>query len=241
MTTTKKDPCQVDMAHSGDNKARRPLPPLPYHYVRTGRELSLTLSAGKGDHEDPDIHMYHYVDKDEINKRRHTDEQEKQHRQTAVVGTGVLTVPVCQKVPDALVQEDGEGISRATITKEKDQKANDGDNKARRPLPPLPSQDINTGGEIKVEIASTDSNEVPNTSNANVYNYLDSDDINNLRQQPADTETDDSVPKTTDSNIPGLLDDGTYVPGAFRQGCNVSDLLYNEMYVPGAFRQGKER
>eukprot|EP00058_Branchiostoma_floridae_P019747 XP_002605237.1 hypothetical protein BRAFLDRAFT_92290 [Branchiostoma floridae] len=82
-----------------------------------------------------------------------------------------------------------------------------------------PQQEIGEGKETGT-VGSTYNQENYGTRSSNVYNYVDKEEIKNLRQQPADTETDDTVPKTTDSNIPGLLDDGTYVPGAFRQGKN---------------------
>ncbi|KAI8496262.1 hypothetical protein Bbelb_261030 [Branchiostoma belcheri] len=63
------------------------------------------------------------------------------------------------------------------------------------------------------------------SDDSNVYNYVDKDDIK-LPPQSANTgssSSDHTFSKTTD-NIPGLVDNGLYVPGAFRQalwdGCD---------------------
>ncbi|KAI8513776.1 carbohydrate binding [Branchiostoma belcheri] len=53
MSTTRDDLPQ--MAHSGDNKARRPLPPLPHQGVITGADF--TLQDSNGDTDDPGTHI----------------------------------------------------------------------------------------------------------------------------------------------------------------------------------------
>ncbi|CAH1249098.1 CSMD1 [Branchiostoma lanceolatum] len=163
----------------------------PHKGWNPGTELTPPVSSV--DQEDTGTHLYHYIDKDEISKLRQTGKESKQDGQPTL----------------------------STTKKEPRQMAQSGPNKARRPLPPIPSQDVTTGDEPKAgSVDSTDSQDDPDTSDSHVYNYADKDYINNLGQQPADTGTDDSLPKTTNCNIPGLLDDGMYIPGALRQDTN---------------------
>ncbi|XP_066264351.1 uncharacterized protein [Branchiostoma lanceolatum] len=288
------------MAHSGGNKARRPLPPLPYQDDSTGTEY--TPPATSRDPEYAGTHMYHYIDKDEISKLRQTGKQRKHEEQPSRVGADSLPVTVGQKVvglvhngtyaAGALQQEDSTVSlpTMSTTEKEPRQMAQSGHNKARRPLPPLPSQGVTTGTEFTPAATSGDPeyagthmyhyididdisklrqtgkqlkheeqpssvgadslpvtvgqkvvglvhngtyaagalqqedskgiHHQPDTSDSHMNNYVDKDDIKNLRQPPADTGTDSTAPNTTDCHIHGLVDNQMYVPGALRQDTN---------------------
>ncbi|KAI8493087.1 carbohydrate binding [Branchiostoma belcheri] len=114
MSTTEKDPRQ--MAQSGDNKARRPLPPPPHQDFSTGAEFK----PSDGDDDDPETHMYNYVDKDEINTQLSLQQANSNDGQPAGEGTDKRQVTVGRKVVgfvnnelyglDASSQEDNRGV-----------------------------------------------------------------------------------------------------------------------------------
>ncbi|CAH1274835.1 LPA [Branchiostoma lanceolatum] len=270
MSTTEKEPRQVTQALGGPNIARRPLPSLPSQDVTTGTEFTGPVCSG--DQEDLGTHMYYYIDKDEISKLRQSCKQRKHEEQPSVVRSDSLPVTVGQKVvglvnngmyvAGALQQENVRASLPTMNTSEKKprQMEQSEHNKARRPLPSLPSQDVTTDQKTKAEMfASTGSQHQPDTGDSHMYNHVDKDDIKNLRQPPADTATDDSIPKTTDSqDEPGTTDShmynyvdsddinnlrqppantGTDSTAPKTTDRNIPGLMANQMYVPGALRQ----
>ncbi|CAH1249097.1 Hypp8514 [Branchiostoma lanceolatum] len=219
MSTTEKESSQ--MAQSGHNKACRPLPPIPYQGFSTEGlgEFFADSESSSPDHEDPGTHMYHYIDKDEVNMLRPTGQQRKQDGQPAM-GT---TEPRqrAQSGPNK-ARRPLPPIPKQDVTSaEPSQMENSGHSKAHQPLPPLPHEDVSTGDESKTgPVASTDCEDDPDISDSHMYTYVDKDDINNPQPPADDTKTDSTAPKTTHCNIPGFADNGMYVPGALRQETN---------------------
>ncbi|KAI8496261.1 carbohydrate binding [Branchiostoma belcheri] len=110
------------MAHSGDNKARRPLPPLPHLGFSTGAEFP----PSDEDDGDPDIHMYNYVDKAEINRQLSLQQTNSNDGQPSGEGTDRRQVTVGRNVVGlvhnqlygavASSQEDNKGKTTETTT-----------------------------------------------------------------------------------------------------------------------------
>ncbi|KAI8502415.1 carbohydrate binding [Branchiostoma belcheri] len=247
MSTTEKDPRQ--MAQSGDNKARRPLPPLPHQDFSTGAEFTPT----NGDDDDPDTHMYTYVDKDEINRHLSPQQTNSNDGQPSGEGTDRRQVTVGRKVVgfvnnqlyglDASSQEDNRGKKTETPTEGHVHNNVDTDV-------------INNIRQQSDESAVTDSDNpglrTETTTEGHVQNIVDTGVINNLRQQSDESAVTDSnnpglrteLPTeghlhnivdtdginnlrqqsdesaVTDTNNPGLIDNAMYVPGVLRQDTN---------------------
>ncbi|KAI8516353.1 carbohydrate binding [Branchiostoma belcheri] len=237
MSTTEKDPRQ--MAHSGDNKARRPLPPLPHQGFSTGAEFI----PSDGDDDDPETHMYNYVDKDEINRQLSPQQTNTIDGQPSGKGTDRPQVTVGRKVVgfvnnelyglDASSQEDNRGVEFTPNNGDRDDPDThmynyvDKDEINRQlSLQEINSNDGKPSGEgtdsLQVTVhgpnvspqEDNEGNKTETTNEGHVYNYVDSDGISdNLRQQ-----SDGHA--VTDRSNSGLIDNTMYVPGVLRQDTN---------------------
>ncbi|CAH1248783.1 CD209 [Branchiostoma lanceolatum] len=86
---------------------------------------------------------------------------------------------------------------------------------AHRELPAIPTEDEET--EVKT-VASEDCDD---EAEAHEYNYINRDDVNNLRQSGEDNgqpynKEDTALPGNAQRDAPDLLNNPTYVPGALR-------------------------
>ncbi|KAI8516641.1 carbohydrate binding [Branchiostoma belcheri] len=246
MSTTEKDPRQ--MAHSGDNKARRPLPPPPHQDFNTGAEFK--PSDEKDD--DPDTHMYNYVNKDEINRQLSLQQTNSNDGQPAGEGTDRPQVTVGRKVVgfvnnelhglDASSQEDNRGVEFTPNNGHRDDPDThmynyvDKDEINRQlSLQETNSNDGKPSGEgtdrLQVTVhgpnaspqEDNEGNKTETTNEGHVYNYVDSDGISDNLRQKSDGHA------VTDRSNSGLIENTMYVPSVLRQdtnaGTNISRFL----------------
>ncbi|XP_019636971.1 PREDICTED: uncharacterized protein LOC109479444 [Branchiostoma belcheri] len=233
MSTTEKAPRQ--MAQSGDNKARRPLPPLPHQDFSTGAEFT----PSNGDDNDPDTHMYNYVDKDEINRQLSLQQTNSNDEQPSGEGTDRRQVTVGRKVvgllhnqmygPHASPQEDNRGaeftpnngddddpdthmynyVDKDEINRQlslRQTNSNDG----QPPGEGTDRRQVTVGRKVVGLLHNqmygphaspqedNEGNKTEITNEGHVHSNVDTDGINNLRQQLDD-------PAVTDRNNPGLI------------------------------------